>query len=217
MTDSTITRADAQPSISSRDQFPERKGDWMQTYLGLRFWPLDPRPEDVMFRDIAHALAMQCRYGGHCMRFYSVAEHSVLLARHVLIEHPAGRRHEVPADRQLALWLLLHDASEAYLSDMIRPLKRFMPEYREAEDRVQWAIYERYGLDPDMEPHEVKQFDNRILMDERAQVMRHTTDQWHFGGETEPLGVTLQFWSPERAEDEFLAMFQMLATGGARG
>lgn len=197
-----LTVAHTPPMAGERDNFPDRRGDWMQTYLGLRFWPLDPRPEDVSFRDIAHALAMQCRYGGHSMRFYSVAEHSVLLAR--------------AAPPELALWLLLHDASEAYLSDMIRPLKRFMPEYRAAEDRVQWAIYQRYGLDPAFEPREVKQFDNRILMDERAQVMRHTTDQWHFGGETEPLGIRLQFWSPERAEDEFLDTFRSLM-GGARG
>lgn len=206
-------RSDDQPSISSRDHFPDRRGDWMQTYLGLRFWPLDPRPEDVSFRDIAHALAMQCRYGGHCMRFYSVAEHSVLLARWVL-EHGSGDPLE---RRTLALWLILHDASEAYLSDMIRPLKRFMPEYRVAEDRVQWAIYERYGLDPAMEPREVKQLDNRILMDERAQAMRPTGDDWHFGGETDPLGVTLRFWSPDQAKAEFLATFQMLISEVGRG
>lgn len=184
-------------AANSRDCFAERRGDWMQTYLGLRFWPLDPRPEDVSFRDIAHALALQTRFGGHCMRFYSVAEHSVHLAR--------------AAPREHALWLLLHDASEAYLCDMVRPLKRFMPEYRAAEDRVQWAIYERYGLDPSMEPREVKILDSRILIDERAQVMRPTVDVWHYGGETEPLGVTLQFWSPEQAEAEFLAEFAALS------
>lgn len=191
----------------------ERRGDWMQTYLGLRFWPLDPRPEDVMFRDIAHALAMQCRYGGHSMRFYSVAEHSVLLARWALA-HGAGSSEQ---RRTLARWLLLHDGGEAYVSDMIRPLKRHMPEFRQIEDRITWAIYERYGLDPAMEPREVKQLDNRILIDERAQVMRHTPEQWNFGGETEPLGVTLQFWSPERAEDEFLSAFHLTAAGDTRG
>lgn len=198
--------------ISTRDSFPERKGDWMQTFLGLRFWPMDPRPEDVSFRDIAHALAMQCRYGGHCLRFYSVAEHSVLLARWALENYEGN----IDERRILALWLLLHDGSEAYLTDMIRPVKRFMPEYRAAEDEVQWAVYGRYGLDPGMEPREVKQLDNRILMDERAQVMRQTTDQWHFGGETEPLGVTLQFWSPDRAEEEFLAMCRELLPRNAK-
>jgi hypothetical protein len=172
----------------------------MQTYSGRRFWPLDPRPEDVCIEDVAHALSLLTRYGGHCLRFYSVAEHSVHLARHAS-----------PEDK---LWLLLHDASEAYLSDMVRPLKRFMPEYREAEDRVSAAVYERFGLDPAHEPRTVKALDNRILMDERAQVMRPTGDEWHYGGENEPLGVALQFWSPQRAEAHFLSTFSAL-TGEA--
>lgn len=184
--------------IHSRDEFPERRGDWMQTFSGRRFWPIDPRPEDVAIEDIAHALALQSRFDGHCLRFYSVAEHSVLLAR--------------AASPSAALWLLLHDASEAYLSDMVRPLKRFMPEYRAAEDRVAWVIYEAFGMDPGAEPAEVKALDNRILMNERAQNMRPTGEVWNYGGATEPLGVTLQFWTPERAEREFLATFVALTS-----
>lgn len=179
-----------------------RRGDWMQTFTGRRFWPLDPRPEDVCIEDIAHSLALQCRYGGHCVRFYSVAEHSVLLAHKARPEH--------------ALWLLLHDASEAYVSDMVRPLKRFMPQFREAEDRVAWAIYRRFGLNPADEPREVKELDNRILIDERAQLMRPTGQQWHYGGETEPLGVTLAYWDPRTAEEHFLAFFTGLTGYEAR-
>lgn len=55
----------------------ERAGDWMQTFTGRQFWPMDPRPEDLDILDIAHALSLLCRFGGHCQRFYSVAEHSV--------------------------------------------------------------------------------------------------------------------------------------------
>ncbi|GJE54533.1 hypothetical protein [Methylobacterium thuringiense] len=186
----------AEPCISARDPFPERRGDWMQTYTGRRFWPLDPRPEDVAIEDIAHALSLQTRYGGHCLRFYSVAEHSVLLAR--------------SATRENALWLLLHDGAEAYLNDMVRPLKRHMPEYRAAEDRVAWAIYERFGLDPANEPREVKDLDNRILMDERAQIMRPTGDAWNYGGATDPLGVTIEGWAPQLAERAFLGMFSQI-------
>lgn len=58
----------------------ERRGDWMQTFSGIQFYPLDPRVEDVRIEDIARALAMQCRYNGHVTRFYSVAEHSVRVA-----------------------------------------------------------------------------------------------------------------------------------------
>ena len=108
------------------------RGDWMQTYTGVRFYPMDPRPEELDIRDIAHALSLICRYGGHVDRFYSVAEHCVLMSQCVPEEH--------------ALWALLHDASEAYVGDMVRPLKRQLPEYEAAEGRVIAAIVERVGL-----------------------------------------------------------------------
>ncbi|MDO4254358.1 MAG: hypothetical protein Q4C81_04310 [Kocuria sp.] len=99
-----------------------QRGNWMQTYTGRRFYPLDSRPEDVDVVDVAHALSMQCRYNGHVRLFMSVAEHCVLVSRLVPSEH--------------ALWGLLHDATEAYVGDMVRPLKLHMPEYRAVEDRV---------------------------------------------------------------------------------
>lgn len=64
----------------------ERIGDWIQTFTGRQFWPLDPQPDHIDIADIAHALAHDCRFGGHCRRFYSVAEHSVLLSRAVAPE-----------------------------------------------------------------------------------------------------------------------------------
>lgn len=85
------------------------RSDWMQTYTGRVFWPLEPRPEDVDIVDIAHALANLCRYGGHSKVFYSVAHHSVLVSQIV-----------PPAD---ALWGLMHDSAEAYVIDLIRPIK----------------------------------------------------------------------------------------------
>lgn len=170
-----------------------RVGDWMQTVTGRKFWPMDPRPEDVDIIDIAHALSMICRFGGHCLRFYSVAEHSVLIAR------------KAPPEYQLAA--LLHDASEAYLSDIVRPLKRSLPEYRLAEDRVQHAIRLRFSLGY-VGGQCVKQLDRAILADERAQNMEPTDEVWSIG--EGPLGVTLQFWSPERARDEFLDCYDQV-------
>lgn len=169
------------------------RGDWTQTFSGKQFWPMSPRVEDVCIEDIAHALSMLCRYGGHCLRFYSVAEHSVLLSRAVSPEN--------------ALWALLHDAAEAYLVDVPRPIKRHLGGYAAAEVRVMQTVTQKFGLQ-NRAPGEVLQADNRILNDERAQNMAPTPRPWFIGDR--PLGVTLQFWTPAAAELHFLQRFDEL-------
>ena len=169
------------------------RGDWMQTATGRQFWPMDPRPHEVFIEDIAHALSMICRFGGHCRRFYSVAEHSVLIAR------AAAPKHK--------LWALLHDAPEAYIGDQIRPLKKHLAAYREAEQKIMRAICVRFGLHLDR-PVSVKALDLALLMDERHQAMSEPPAAWDV--EVEPLGVQLEFWNPVRAEREFLRAFKKL-------
>lgn len=93
---------------------------WMQTYSGKQFWPLAPRVQDVELEDIAHALSNICRFNGHCKRFYSVAEHSLLVLGEVRRMIARGKVTEHPRLLKLAL---LHDAAEAYLGDIIRPVK----------------------------------------------------------------------------------------------
>ncbi|HYI27587.1 MAG TPA: phosphohydrolase [Bradyrhizobium sp.] len=176
----------------------DRRGDWMQTFTGKQFWPLDPRASEIDIVDIAHALSLACRYAGHVRHFYSVAEHCVLLAGWV---PPEAR-----------LWALLHDASEAYLVDVPRPLKPFLPGYREAEAAVMAVVAQKFGLGPDM-PGIVAEGDNRILHDERAQAMRPCVAEWDLPGHG--LGVRLNFWSPWTAEEQFLALFETL-TGWER-
>jgi hypothetical protein len=170
-----------------------KRGDWIQTATGRPFWPIDPRPADIDIEDIAHALSMLCRFGGHCLRFYSVAEHSVLLSRHVAPEHK--------------LWALLHDASEAYLVDVPRPLKPFLRGYREAEDKIMRAVCERYRLPPEM-PEAVKAADTSLLMDEAAQNMSRPHIEWEL--KASPLGVTLEYLEPSEAREAFLCAFEEL-------
>jgi hypothetical protein len=169
------------------------RGDWMQTATGRQFWPMDPRPHEVFIEDIAHALSMICRFGGHCRRFYSVAEHSVLISRAAAPEHKR--------------WALLHDAPEAYIGDQIRPLKKHLAAYREAEQKIMRAICVRFGLHLDR-PASVKALDLALLMDERDQAMTEPPAAWDV--EVEPLGVQLEFWNPARAEREFLRAFKKL-------
>jgi len=166
-----------------------RAGDWMQTFTGRKFYPMDPRPEDIDVRDIAHALSLLCRFNGHVRRFYSVAEHCVLMSRAVPEQH--------------ALYALLHDATEAYVGDMIRPLKGSMPHYREAEDRVMDAIAERFGL-PGVMPAEVHDADNRILLTERDALMAPSGHAWG-QDDLDPLLVTVTGWYPHEAERMYLS------------
>lgn len=88
----------------------DRRGGWMQTYTGKAFYPLDPRPDEVCIDDIAHALSQIPRFGGHARRHYSVAQHSWHMS--CLFGNPL-----------LAYQALLHDAQEAYLGDIVQPLK----------------------------------------------------------------------------------------------
>ena len=170
-----------------------RKGDWMQTYTGRVFWPLDPAPQDVCIEDIAHALSMSCRYNGHTRRFYSVAEHSVLVSRHV-----------PPED---ALWGLLHDATEAYLPDVIRPIKPHLTGFKEIENRLMDVICQRFQLSQGM-PQSVHHADSAILTDEQMQVMGRPPRDWNlpYPG----LGVQIRCWLPSDAEADFLSRFHEL-------
>lgn len=168
------------------------RGDWMQTYTGIQFHPLDPRPEDIDPADIAHSLSLICRYGGHVHRFYSVAEHCVLMSQAV----PSA----------FALWALLHDAAEAYVGDMVRPLKRQMPAYCDAEDAVLSVITMKFGLPSfgrGVLPPAVKDADNRILLTERDALMPNTRYSWAQDG-MEPLPVAVTGWAPEEAERHYL-------------
>jgi 5'-deoxynucleotidase YfbR-like HD superfamily hydrolase len=112
----------------------KRFGDWIQTYTGRVFWPLDPDPSEICIEDIAHSLSLQCRFLGHCKTFYSVLEHSCHVA------------HLVPA--AYTVHGLLHDAAEAYVGDMPRPLKS-QPDFatfRQIERRIQERIAKAFGI-----------------------------------------------------------------------
>lgn len=192
-----------------------RVGDWIQTFTRRRFWPLDPRPEDFDIQDIAHALSNLCRFTGHCRAFYSVAQHSVLVARTLEIEVA----HAGHSTTQLILTALLHDAAEAYIGDMSRPLKRQcdLEAYRNVEDRIESAIAKRFDLIHPM-PSVIKHFDNRLLVTEARDLLvggplisDDEADGWrHTPAEFPPLGYKLEPWSPQDAKAEFLHMFNRL-------
>jgi len=124
-----------------------RRGDFCGIYTGRLFYPMDPRPEDVDPMDIAHALSLRCRWGCMSPVFYSVAEHSLAVAN---VARHLAEQEEAPFGFGALAWAygLLHDANEAYLPDVPRPVKPFMPEWAAVEAGVQEAIHARFSLPP---------------------------------------------------------------------
>jgi len=169
----------------------KRKGDWITTFTGKQFYPLDPRADDICIEDIARSLAMKCRYGGHVMEFYSVAEHCYFLS-HVVAP-------------QNALWALMHDASEAYLGDIQRPLKPMLVGYRAMESNVSRVIAEKFGL-VGIIPDEVIRFDDQIIADEARAICKDHS--WTQG--IEQMGVEIDCWPWDVAEKMFLTRFKEL-------
>lgn len=103
----------------------------MNTYSGRKFDPMKIAPEDVYLEDIAHALSLVCRGGGQIRWFYSVGQHSINCAHEALARGWSDR---------MALACLLHDASECYISDVIRPVKVHLQNYLEIESMIMDAI-----------------------------------------------------------------------------
>lgn len=168
--------------------------EWLQTYTGGVFPVWHAKPSDVRLEDIAHALSQMCRFGGHSIRTYSVAQHSVLVSQ---ILEPFGT---------LAAKLgLMHDATEAYLVDVPRPIKRSLPEYMEIERRLEAVIAERFCLSRAMPALEglVKRADNVALVTEQRDVMGPCERRWSIRG-VEPLPERIQILEPRAAEFLFL-------------
>ncbi len=174
--------------------------DWIQTFTGRRFFPLDPDPVEIDIRDIAHALSLQCRFNGHCRTFYCVADHSVRVA-------------EI-AGEQDALWGLLHDAAEAYVADLPRPFKRGMDLYQQIEDNLLRVIVRHFGLPWPM-PAPVRQADEIMLATEQRDLMAPPPEPW--GIRAKPLPDTVVPLTAHEAERLFLQRFQRLTGWTAAG
>ena len=175
-----------------------RAATFIETYTGRAFDSLHPDPNLISIIDIAHALSNQCRYSGHTERFYSTAQHSCLLADY------AGRYRS--ADPASCLQILMHDAAEAYLVDIPRPVKQFMPEYRSWDHDIQMAVREWLDFSALPMPPYQDEIDTRIILDERAQVMSQSGLDWGMS-EMEPLGIVIKPWTAAWAEHQFLMRY----------
>lgn len=178
---------------------------WIQTYTGKVFDFLNPTPDMIDIEDIAHSLSNLCRYGGHTKRFYSVAEHSGHMSYMVPEKH--------------ALAALLHDASEAYLVDIPRPVKMCLSNYADIEHGLLTAISSRFGFQYPL--HEViKQADSAMLFIERKALLSPLADpdanaSWGHGTTRADCGSFAYTPSvvglyPEEAKKWFLDTFESL-------
>ena len=113
----------------------EYKNPSITTYSGIRMNPVEPKLQDISIKDIAHALSLVCRGGGHVKHFYSVAQHSLVCAEEAVLRGCSLR---------VQMGALLHDGSEAYMSDLVRPVKEQIPQYRIIENRLIDIIWQRF-------------------------------------------------------------------------
>lgn len=168
---------------------------YVSTYLGNRFYPLQGRIDRVMIEDIAHGLAFQCRFNGQTRAFYSVAQHSLMVST------------LVPAHLKLAA--LLHDAAEAYVGDMVKPLKILLPQFEAIEERVAGLIGTAFGVDSGNH-RAIKRADLVALATEKRDLMPHSAEAWQSLSGVEPLPERIAPLPPIVAKQAFLAEFRRL-------
>lgn len=156
------------------------------THSGRRIDIENISADDIFIDDIAHHLTKICRYGGalDLDKHYSVAQHSIMLAKY-------AKREDY--SEHIQRLLLMHDATEAYLGDIVNGLKRLLPDYKSIEWDVMNIIYDKYDLyTTTYTDMIVKELDTRILLDECLAFMPH--NYYHFTDQMpgiEPLGITL--------------------------
>lgn len=177
----------------SYEQNSER-GNFIATHSGAYFYIDECNLEDIPIEDIANALALSCRFNGHIDRFYSVAEHSVIVS------------HLVP--EEWALCGLLHDASEAFVADMPRPFKSAIKGYNEVQARIEKAVAEHYGF-PFPLPEAVEYIDRHIVADEANVLFKQPPEWTHFYDSVCPHEMIAGL-DPDAAKELFLDRYKEL-------
>ena len=171
------------------------------THSGRQVNLLNPQYSQIDISDIAHGLAYQCRFNGQTSRFYSIAQHSLMVAS-ILPDH-------------LKLAGLLHDAAEAYVGDVVQPLKMLLPDYQAIENRFTQAIGQRFGVDLDHHP-EIKQADLIALATEKRDLLPREKCTWNLLEGIRPLDRLTLPMTAEHAEEIFMRTFLALLASRQR-
>ena len=167
---------------------------WIETNTHNTFFYGKRNPENISLLDIAHGLSNLCRYSGQCNHFYSVAQHSCI------IFDTAPMHHKLIG--------LFHDASEAYISDIPRPVKTIIPEIKNLEKQIQLQVAERFKLDFPWSS-QIEILDSQLMLRE-AQLLFDGGVSWTVEG-LPPLDVDIKsFWSPKRSKREFIYRYELM-------
>lgn len=167
----------------------------IQMHSGRFFNFLQPWKNEFSIQEIAHSLSNLCRFTGHCKKFYSVAQHSVLVSWTV--------------EPEFAYDALMHDAHEAFIGDMASPLKALIPEYREIENRVQAAVRARFGVSDPL-PDDVKHADLVLLATEQRDLMAPPAHLWQGTAGIVPLDIAIVPMPPAEACSMFIDRYHYL-------
>lgn len=171
---------------------------YIRTYTGKEFYPMDPQPEAIDIRDIAHALSLVCRGNGHVNRFFSVAQHCINCA----MEAEARG-----CSQRVILACLIHDASEAYMSDVPRPFKQFLDEYLAQEESLLEVVYGKFLGTPLTEEEKkiIKQIDDDMLYFDLRELLNEPQNK------PEPeihIELNYEFTPFEMVEQKYLELYE---------
>lgn len=182
---------------------------WMQTFGGRVFRYKTPDLSAIQIEDVAHSLALLCRFAGHVRQFYSVAQHSVHVREELLQRCEAEDVDEVET-AELGYAALLHDVSEAYCVDIPHPLK-MLPElsgYREIEECIEKAVQSAFLVSPTYAKHPwIKWADLRVLATERRDLLNTSDRQWSLRVPPSPRRIEAVEW--REAEVLFLQTYSL--------
>ena len=169
---------------------------YITTVTGIHFYPLNPNPKDIDIEDIAHALSLICRANGHFRHFYSVAQHCIACAEEAI---------ERGYSPEVILGCLLHDASEAYLCDVTRPVKKHIPQYLQAEEKLQEVIWKRFiGRElTDAEKKLIFEIDDDILSMEFHLLMPEDLNEDYRKLQS---SYTCEYQDPQEVKSRFIQM-----------
>jgi 5'-deoxynucleotidase YfbR-like HD superfamily hydrolase len=187
---------------------------YINTWTGKKFYPLRPELLVVDINDIAHGLSHINRYGGHLdVDFYSVAQHSCLVEQLATEKFIRIENFGAPTVKLFRLQALLHDATEAYLGDIPKPIKEILPDYKRLESRLQKHIFDTFRL-PQNVHSVIKEAERKLMVAEVAN-LSYGWDLNEFFGENEYsveyIEMGINYWPPGKAKSKFLDKYNEIS------